>query len=100
MIQGLQLLCGVVLLTVLTAWQAWGAEAVEIRLHRGTPLEERGRDQLRRLLRMYDLRQCKPRHNVVYLSADVSRPYRVIVNPRICIRGLFVDGSLILPLWG
>src|SRR5262245_33813370 len=44
--------------------------------------------------------QSKPRHNFVYLSADVSRPYRVIVNPRIYIRGPFVDGSLILPLWG
>jgi hypothetical protein len=42
----------------------------------------------------------KPRHNFVYLSADVSRPYKVIVNPQICIRGLFLDGSLILPLWG
>jgi putative transposase len=29
----------------------------------------------------------KPRHNFVYLSADLSRPYRFIVTPQICIRG-------------
>ena len=42
----------------------------------------------------------KPRHNFVYLSADLSRPYRFIVNPQICICGLFPGGSLVLPLWG
>jgi hypothetical protein len=55
MIQGLQRLCGVVLLAVTTVGQTWGAEAIDIRLQTGTPLEERGRDQLRRLLRTYDL---------------------------------------------
>jgi hypothetical protein len=42
----------------------------------------------------------KPRHNFVYLSADLSRPYRFIVTPQICIRGLPPGGSLVLALWG
>jgi hypothetical protein len=43
MIQGLQMLCGVVLLAMITAGWGWSAEAIEIRLHRGTPLEARAR---------------------------------------------------------
>ena len=50
-----QRLCGVVLLVVITAGQTWSAEAINIRLQSGTPLEERGGDQLRRLLRTYDI---------------------------------------------
>jgi hypothetical protein len=42
----------------------------------------------------------KPRHNFVYLSADVSRPYRFIVTPQICISELFPSGSLIPALCG
>jgi hypothetical protein len=42
----------------------------------------------------------KPRHNFVYLSADLSQPYRFIVTPQICICGLFPSGSLVLPLCG
>src|SRR5262245_22355526 len=49
------LLSGVVLLAVITVGRTWGAEAIDIRLQSGTPLEERGRDQLRRLLHTYDL---------------------------------------------
>jgi hypothetical protein len=45
-------------------------------------------------------RILKPRHNFVYLSADLSRPYRFIVTPQICIGGLFPSGSLVLPLCG
>jgi hypothetical protein len=45
-------------------------------------------------------RILKPRHNFVYLSADLSRPYRFIVTPQICIGGLFPSGSLILAPWG
>jgi len=55
MIQGLQMLCGVVLLAVITVGETWGAEAIEIRLQSGSPLEERARIQLRRLLRTHDL---------------------------------------------
>ncbi len=36
MIQGLQMLCGVVLLAVITVGQTWGAEAIDIRLQSGT----------------------------------------------------------------
>ena len=44
MIQGLQMLCGVVLLAVITVGQIMGGdEAIDIRLQSGTPLEERGR---------------------------------------------------------
>ena len=35
MIQGLQMLCGVVLLAVITVGQTWGAEAIDIRLQSG-----------------------------------------------------------------
>jgi len=42
----------------------------------------------------------KPRHNFVYLSADLSQLYRFIVTPQICICGLFPSGSLVLPLCG
>jgi len=38
MVQGLQMLCGVVLLAVITVGQTWGAEAIDIRLQSGTPL--------------------------------------------------------------
>jgi hypothetical protein len=38
----------------------------------------------------------KPRHNFVYLSADVCRPYRFIVTPQICLCGLSSGGSLVL----
>ena len=56
MIQGLQMLWGVVLLAVTTVAQTWGAEVIDIRLQRvGPRSRERRRDQLRRLLRTYDL---------------------------------------------
>ncbi len=78
MIQGLQMLCGVVILAMITAGQAWGAEAVEIRLHRGTPLEERGRDQLRRLLRTYDLRQWLFTRDVLIQSGATPHSHPVL----------------------
>jgi hypothetical protein len=40
----------------------------------------------------------KPRHNFVYLSADISRPYRFIVTPHIRRSELFPGGSLVLAL--
>jgi Transposase IS116/IS110/IS902 family len=46
------------------------------------------------------LNHRKPRHNFVYLSADLSRPYRLIVTPRICRCGLFPGGYLVVALWG
>ena len=62
MIRGRQMLCGVVLMAVLTAGLDRGATALEIRLHSGTPLEERGRDQLHRLLHAYDPTQPSDPH--------------------------------------
>jgi hypothetical protein len=41
----------------------------------------------------------KPRHDFVYLSADVSRPYRFIVTPQIRRSELFPGGSLVLALY-
>jgi hypothetical protein len=78
MIQGWQMLCGVMLLAVITEGQAWGAEAVEIRLHRGTPLEERGRDQLRRLLRTYDLGQWLFTRDVLIQSDVIPHSHPVL----------------------
>lgn len=43
MIQGLQMLCGVVLLAVITVGQTWGAEAIVHSAAEWVPLEERGR---------------------------------------------------------
>jgi hypothetical protein len=46
------------------------------------------------------LSHVKPRHNFVYLSADLSQPYRFIVTPQICICGLSPGKGLNLPLCG
>jgi hypothetical protein len=40
--------------------------------------------------------ETKPRHNVVYFSADISRPYRFIVTPHMCLCGLSPGGRLVL----
>jgi hypothetical protein len=42
----------------------------------------------------------KPRHNFVHLSADLSRPDRLIVTQRICRCRLFPSECLIVALWG
>jgi len=78
MIQGLQMLCGVVLLAVITVGQTWGAEAIDIRLQSGTPLEERGRDQLRRLLRTYDLHKWLFTHDVLIQSGVIPHSHPVL----------------------
>ena len=78
MIQGLQMLCGVVLLAMITAGWGWGAEVIEIRLHRGTPLEERGRDQLRRLLRAYELRKWLFTRDVLIQSDVIPHSHPVL----------------------
>ena len=57
MMQGLQVLLGIIVLALTTAGQADHAETLEIRLHSGTTLEERGQDQLHRLLHTYDVRK-------------------------------------------
>jgi hypothetical protein len=55
--QGLYVLLSIMALTLTPAGQADHFETLEIRLHSGTPLEERGRDQLRRLLHTHDVRK-------------------------------------------
>ena len=78
MIQGLQMLCGVVLLAVITVGQTWGAETIEIRLQSGTLLEQRGRDQLRRLLRTYDLHKWLFTRNVLIQSGVIPHSHPVL----------------------
>lgn len=78
MIRGLQRLSGVVLLAVITVGQTWGAEAIDIRLQTGTPLEERGRDQLRRLLRTYDLHKWLFTRDVLIQSGVIPHSHPVL----------------------
>jgi len=78
MIQALQRLCGVVLLTVITVGQTWGTETIDIRLQTGTALEERGREQLRRLLRTYDLHKWLFTGNVVIQSGAIPHSHPVL----------------------
>jgi hypothetical protein len=78
MIQGLQMLCGVVLLAVITVGQTWGVEAIDIRLQSGSPLEERGRDQLRRLLRTYDLHKWLFTRDVLIQSGVIPHSHPVL----------------------
>ena len=85
MIQGLQRLCGVVLLAVITAGRAWGAEAIEMRLPRGTPLEERGRDQRRCLLRPHDLRKWLFTRDVLIRTGVIPHSHPVLTLNTRCI---------------
>src|ERR1044071_6136285 len=78
MIRGLPRLCGVVLLAVITVGQTWGAEAVHIRLQIGTPLEERARDQLRRLLRTYDLHKWLFLRDILIQSGVIPHSHPVL----------------------
>ena len=45
-------------------------------------------------------RRAKPRHNFVYLCADLSRPCWFTVTPRICRCRPFPGGCLVMALWG
>src|SRR5689334_3245027 len=78
MIQGLQMLWGVVLLVVITVGQTCAAEAIDIRLHSGTPLEERGREQLRRLLRTYDLHRWLFTRDILIQSGVIPHSHPVL----------------------
>ncbi len=78
MMQGLQVLLGVVVLALTTAGQAAHAETLEIRLHSGTPLEERGRDQLRRLLHTHDLRKWLFTRDVLIQSGVLPHSHPVL----------------------
>ena len=76
--QGLQVLLGVVVLALTTAGQADHAETLEIRLHSGTPLEERGRDQLRRLLHTHDLQKWLFTRDVLIQSGVLPHSHPVL----------------------
>jgi hypothetical protein len=78
MMQGLQVLLGVVVLALTTAGQADHAETIEIRLHSGTPLEERGRDQLRRLLQTHDMRKWLFTRDVLIQSGVIPHSHPVL----------------------
>ena len=73
---GLQVLLGIVVLALTTAGQANPTEPLRIRLHSGTPPEERGRDQLHRLLHTYDMQKWLFTHDVLLQSGVTphSRP--------------------------
>ncbi len=78
MIRGRQMLCGVVLMAVLTAGLDRGATALEIRLHSGTPLEVRGRDQLDRLLHAYDLSKWLFTQEVLIQSGVIPHSHPIL----------------------
>jgi hypothetical protein len=75
--QGLQVLLSIIVLTSTTAGQGDHSEAVEIRLHSGTPLEERGRDQLRRLLHTHDVRKWLFTRSVLIQSGVIPQSHPV-----------------------
>src|SRR5262249_23660555 len=58
--------------------QTWGAEAIDIRVQSGSPLEERGRDQLRRLLRTYDLHKWLFTRDVLIQSGVIPHSHPVL----------------------
>ena len=76
--QGLQLLLGIVVLALTTAGQANNAEALSIRLHSGTPLEERGREQLLRLLYTHDLQKWLFTRDVLIQDGVIPHSHPVL----------------------
>ena len=76
--QGLQVLLGIVVLALTTAGQANPTEPLRIRLHSGTPLEERGRDQLHRLLHTYDMQKWLFTHDVLVQSGVIPHSHPVL----------------------
>ena len=65
MMHSLPVLLGLIVLALTTAGQENHADALSIRLHRGTPPEERGREQLLRLLYTHDLQKWLFTSNVL-----------------------------------
>jgi ketosteroid isomerase-like protein len=78
LMQELQVLFGVVVLAVITAGQAGRSEPIEIRLHSGTPLEERGRDQLHRLLQTHDVRKWLFTREILIQSRVIPHSHPVL----------------------
>jgi hypothetical protein len=78
MMHSLPVLLGLLVLALTTAGQENHAEPLRIRLHRGTPLEERGREQLRRLLHTYDLRKWLFTRDVLIQSGAIPHSHPVL----------------------
>ena len=78
MMHSLPVLLGLIVLALTTAGQENHAEPLRIRLHRGTPLEERGREQLRRLLHTHDLRKWLFTRDVLIQSGVIPHSHPVL----------------------
>lgn len=76
--QNLPVFFGIVILAVATAGQAGYSETIEILLHSGTPLEERGREQLRRILRTHDVGKWFFTRKVLIQSRVIPRSHPVL----------------------
>jgi hypothetical protein len=76
--QGLQVLLSIIVLTSTTAEQGDHSEALEIQLHSGTSLEERGRDQLRRLLHTHNVRKWLFTRRVLIQSGVIPQSHPVL----------------------
>jgi len=74
----LPVLLGLIVLALTTAGQENHAETLRIQLHRGTPLEERGREQLHRLLHTHDLRKWLFTHDVLIQSGVIPHSHPVL----------------------
>jgi hypothetical protein len=78
MMHSLPVLLGLLVLAWTTAGQENHAEILSIRLHRGTPLEERGGEQLRRLLHTHDLRKWLFTRDVLIQSGVIPHSHPVL----------------------
>ena len=78
MMHTLPVLLGLIVLALTTAGQENHAEPLSIRLHRDTPLEERGREQLRRLLHTHDLRKWLFTRDVLIQSGVIPHSHPVL----------------------
>jgi hypothetical protein len=78
MMHSLVVLLGLIVLALTTAGQENHVETLRIQLHRGTPLEERGREQLRRLLHTHDLRKWLFTRDVLVQSGVIPHSHPVL----------------------
>ncbi len=78
MMHRLPVLLGLIVLALTTAGQENHAEALSIRLHRNTPLEERGREQLLRLLYTHDLQKWLFTPNILIQDGVIPHSHPVL----------------------
>jgi hypothetical protein len=78
MMHSLPVLLGLIVLALTTAGQENHAEGLSIRLHRSTPLEERGREQLLRLLYTHDLQKWLFTRDVLIQSGVIPHSHPVL----------------------